>query len=142
HIDDAKESNVKKYLIHPLLHTLKILAYILAVNVVMGIIVYYVGEERIAEFMAKSGGLQPLLVTLVGLIPNCASSVIITQLFLADTISFGSCLGGLIVNAGLGIAFLFKANKNIKQNIAITVGLFVFAAIVALIFHYALGGLI
>jgi len=142
HIDDAKESNVKKYLLHPLLHTLKILAYILLVNIVMGILVYYVGEERIAAFMAKSGGLQPLLVTLVGLIPNCASSVIITQLFLADTISFGSCLGGLIVNAGLGIAYLFKANKNVKQNLAITAGLFVFALSVAIVFHYALAGLI
>lgn len=136
HIDDKKESNVKKYLVHPLLHTLKILAYIFIINIVMGIIVYYVGEERLAEFMSKSGVLQPILVTLVGLIPNCASSVIITELFLGGAISFGSCLGGLIVNAGLGIAFLFKANKRIKENFAIVGGLFVFAVVVAIVFHY------
>ncbi|MDE6605555.1 MAG: arsenic efflux protein [Clostridia bacterium] len=136
HIDDKKESNVKKYLVHPLLHTLKILAYIFIINIVMGIIVYYVGEERLAEFMSKSGVLQPILVTLVGLIPNCASSVIITELFLGGAISFGSCLGGLIVNAGLGIAFLFKANKHIKENFAIVCGLFVFAVVVAIAFHY------
>ncbi|MDE6372044.1 MAG: arsenic efflux protein [Clostridia bacterium] len=136
HIDDKKESNVKKYLVHPLLHTLKILAYIFIINIVMGIIVYYVGEERLAEFMSKSGVLQPILVTLVGLIPNCASSVIITELFLGGAISFGSCLGGLIVNAGLGIAFLFKANKHIKENFAIVGGLFVFAVVVAIAFHY------
>ncbi|MDE7348084.1 MAG: arsenic efflux protein, partial [Clostridia bacterium] len=106
HIDDKKESKVKKYLVHPLLHTLKILAYIFVINIIMGVIVYYVGEERLAEFMSKSGVLQPILVTLVGLIPNCASSVVITELFLGGAISFGSCLGGLIVNAGLGIAFL------------------------------------
>ncbi|MDE6885011.1 MAG: arsenic efflux protein, partial [Clostridia bacterium] len=122
HIDDAKESNVKKYIVHPLLHTLKILAYILIINVIMGMVVHFVGEDKIVEFMAKSGVLQPILVTLVGLIPNCASSVLITQLFLSDAISFGSCLGGLIVNAGLGIAFLFKENKRIKENILIVVG--------------------
>ena len=138
HIDDGKESNVKKYLVHPLLHTLKILAYILVINIVMGVIVYYVGEERLADFMSKSGVLQPILVTLVGLIPNCASSVIITELFLSGAISFGSCLGGLIVNAGLGIAFLFKSNKHIKENFAIVGGLFAFAVIVAIVFHYAI----
>lgn len=138
HIDDGKESKVKKYLVHPLLHTLKILAYILVINIVMGSIVYFVGEERLAAFMSKSGVLQPILVTLVGLIPNCASSVIITELFLNDTISFGSCLGGLIVNAGLGIAFLFKSNKRIKENFAIVGGLFVFAVIVAIIFHFVI----
>lgn len=136
HIDDERESKVKKYLVHPLLHTLKILAYILIINAVMGIVVYYVGEDKIAQFMTKSGVFQPIIVTLVGLIPNCASSVIITEMFLSDAISFGSCLGGLIVNAGLGIAFLFKANKNIKQNFAIVGGLFVFAVIVAIAFHY------
>ncbi|MDE6276309.1 MAG: arsenic efflux protein [Clostridia bacterium] len=136
HIDDGKESNVKKYLVHPLLHTLKILAYILIINIVMGVIVYYVGEERLATFMSKSGVLQPIIVTLVGLIPNCASSVIITELFLDGTVSFGSCLGGLIVNAGLGIAFLFKSNKHIKENFAIVGGLFVFAVVVAIAFHF------
>lgn len=136
HIDDVKESKVNKYLVHPLLHTLKILAYIFVINLIMGILVHYIGEEKLAEFMSKSGVLQPILVTLVGLIPNCASSVIITELFLADTISFGSCLGGLIVNAGLGLAYLFKANKNFKQNIAITGGLFAFALIVAVALHF------
>lgn len=137
-IDDGKESNVKKYLVHPLLHTLKILAYILLINIVMGIIVYFVGEERLTAFMSKSGVLQPIIVTLVGLIPNCASSVIITELFLDGTISFGSCLGGLIVNAGLGIAFLLKSNKRIKENLAIIGGLFAFAMIVAIIFHFVI----
>ena len=136
HIDDEKESNVKKYLVHPLLHTLKILAYIFVINLIMGILVHYIGEDRIADFMSKSGVLQPILVTLVGLIPNCASSVIITELFLADTISFGSCLGGLIVNAGLGIAYLFKANKNVKQNFAIVGGLFAFALVVSIALHF------
>ncbi|MBD5086851.1 MAG: arsenic efflux protein [Clostridiales bacterium] len=136
HIDDEKESDVKKYLVHPLLHTLKILAYIFIINFIMGTLIYFIGAERLAEFMSKSGVLQPIIVTLVGLIPNCASSVIITELFLSNTISFGSCLGGLIVNAGLGIAYLFKTNKNFKQNLAITGGLFAFALVIAIALHF------
>ena len=103
----------------------------------MGLVIHFVGEDKIADFMTKSGVLQPILVTLVGLIPNCASSVLITELFLSGTISFGSCLGGLMVNAGLGIAFLFKENKNVKQNLAVTFGLFGVALVVAIVFHYA-----
>ncbi len=136
HIDDGKESNVKKYLVHPLLHTLKILAYILAINIAMGMIVHFIGTDRIADFMSKSGVLQPIIATLVGLIPNCASSVLITKLYLADTISFGSCVGGLIVNAGLGVAYLFKANKNIKENLLITAGLFAFGLTVGIALFY------
>lgn len=136
-IEGGKYSTLKTYFVHPLLHTLKILAYILIINIIMGLIIHFVGEDNIAEFMTKSGVLQPVLVTLVGLIPNCASSVLITELFLSGTISFGSSLGGLIVNAGLGIAFLFKENKNVKENFAITFGLFGFALVVAIVFHYA-----
>lgn len=136
-IEGKKNSTIKIYVVHPLLHTLKILAYILIINIIMGLILHYVGEDKIAEFMSKTGVLQPILVTMVGLIPNCASSVLITQLFLADTISFGSALGGLIVNAGLGIAYLIKANKNIKQNCAIIFGLFAFALVIAIILHFA-----
>lgn len=136
-IESGKYSTLKTYFVHPLLHTLKILAYILVINIIMGLIIHFVGEDKIADFMSKSGVLQPILVTIVGLIPNCASSVLITQLFLSDTISFGSCLGGLMVNAGLGIAFLFKENKNVKQNLAVTFGLFGVALVVAIVFHYA-----
>ena len=63
--------------------------------------------------------LQPLIVPLVGLIPNCASSVLITQLLLLNGISFGSAVAGLCVNAGIGMAVLFKENKNIKQNLTV-----------------------
>ena len=63
--------------------------------------------------------LQPLIVPLVGLIPNCASSVLITQMLVLDGITFGSAVAGLCVNAGIGLAVLFKQNKNVKQNLGI-----------------------
>ena len=63
--------------------------------------------------------LQPLIVPLVGLIPNCASSVLITQMLLINGITLGSAIAGLCVNAGIGLAVLFKQNKNIKQNLTV-----------------------
>ena len=56
---------------------------------------------------------------MIGLIPNCASSVIITELYLNNTITFGSCMAGLLTGSGIGILILFKTNKNMKENIKI-----------------------
>ncbi len=66
----------------------------------------------------------PVVAALIGLIPNCASSVIITELYLSKIISFGSLIGGLLANAGTGLLILFRMNKNLKQNIFIVVLLF------------------
>ncbi len=118
-----------KYLWHPLLHTLTVSVYILAVNAALGIIIYYVTEARLAEFMQSSRLLQPLFAAIVGMVPNCASSVAIAELFASGALSLGGASAGLIANAGLGLAVLFKENKNIKENVAVFVTLFVFAVI-------------
>lgn len=107
------------YLLHPLVHSLKICAYILAFNLVFGLLIYFVGEENILEFLNRSGAFAPLFAVLVGLIPNCVGSVVITELYILGGISFGATLGGLIANAGIGYLVLFKQNKNIKENIVI-----------------------
>lgn len=103
--------------------------YILAVNAALGIIIYYVTEARLAEFMQSSRLLQPLFAAIVGMVPNCASSVAIAELFASGALSLGGASAGLIANAGLGLAVLFKENKNIKENVAVFVTLFVFAVI-------------
>ena len=104
---------------HPLLHCLKILLFILIINIIFGFIIHFVGEDRLTEMLAKSSYLQPLLAVLIGLIPNCASSVVITELYLLGGLSFGAILAGLCVNAGLGLMMLFKQDKNIKEVIFI-----------------------
>ena len=86
-------------------------------------IIFFVGENNVISFMQTFTWLQPLVVGVVGLIPNCASSVLITQLFLLEGISFGAAVAGLSVNAGIAIAVLFKQNKNIKHNLLIVGGL-------------------
>ncbi|MBQ7880690.1 MAG: arsenic efflux protein [Clostridia bacterium] len=100
---------------HPLLHCLKILLFILVINLVFGAIVEWVGEDNLTEFLSQSSALQPLLAVLIGLIPNCASSVVITELYLLGGLSFGAILAGLSVNAGLGLMVLFKQDKNPKE---------------------------
>lgn len=131
--EDEKEAKKKKrkkllerYLWHPLLHTFTVLLYVLAVNFLLGTLIYFIGEEKFAQFMNSSRLLQPLLASLVGLIPNCASSVAITELYAVGTLSLGGAVAGLSVNAGLGLAVLFKENKNVKENLAVLATLFVF----------------
>lgn len=121
--------------LHPLLHCLKISAFILIINVIFGCITHiWIGEEALTNFLSHSIYLQPLLAVLIGLIPNCASSVVLTELFLMGGLSFGALVAGLCVNAGLGLIILIKQNKNWKEN------LFIFAMLIipSLILGYAL----
>lgn len=111
-------------------HSLKIAAFILAVNIVLGVIIYYVTEERFMAFMKGNLAVQPLIASLVGLIPNCASSVVITESFLQGGISFGSCAAGLCANAGLGFVVLLKNTKEWKRNLALIAAAYVVAVLV------------
>ena len=119
-IENTTKTNPwKQYLLHPLVHTLKIYAYIFVVSFAFGLLVHYVGETNITNFLEGSKHFAPLVSCLIGLIPNCASSVIISNLFITGGLSFGACVAGLICNAGLGLFVLFKQNKHIKENLCI-----------------------
>ncbi len=98
-------------------HTLEITVFILIVNLIMGFILEIAGEENVSAFLNNMGIFQPFAASLVGLIPNCASSVIITELYASGSISFGTAVGGLCTGAGMGLAVLFRTNKNMKENL-------------------------
>ncbi len=115
-----------RFLWHPLLHTLTVSLYILAVNILLGVVIYFITEQRLAAFMSGVRFLQPLVAAIVGLIPNCASSVAIAELYGVGTLSLGGAVAGLSVNAGLGLAVLFKENKRMKENFVILALLFAF----------------
>ncbi len=119
--DEGEQNNkkdiLKTYLLHPLVHSVKVFLYILIINFLFGTLIYFVGQDKITVFLSQSGWYQPVIAGLIGLIPNCASSVIISQLYILGGISFGSCVAGLCVNAGMGVALLFRKNKNIKENL-------------------------
>lgn len=106
--------------LHPLLHCVKISLFILTINVIFGFITHiWVGEQRLITFLTASKYIQPILAVLIGLIPNCASSVALSQLFIMGGLNFGSLVAGLCVNAGLGMVMLLKQNKNWKENLFI-----------------------
>ncbi len=107
----------KKYVLYPVWHTLKVALFIFLVNFVLTAVIHSVGEDVFSAFMLKNRFLQPLITCLVGLIPNCASSVVITETFLSGGITFGSCVAGLCVNAGMGFVVLLKNMRQWKRNL-------------------------
>lgn len=121
---------------HPLVHSLKIILFIFIVNLIMGTIIYFWGEENLNNFLTSSYVFQPVLAVLIGLIPNCASSVILTELYLTGGISFGAVMAGLCVNAGLGIIYLFKKQKNIKEIVFILLMLIIPSLVLGYVLHY------
>ncbi len=123
-IEGDKKNLFKVFVLHPLIHTLKIFAFILAVNILFGGLIELVTEERLMAFLSSSKWFAPLLASLVGLIPNCAASVVLTSFYVHGGIGFGALMAGLIINAGIAIVVLFKQNKNLKQNFAILGGLY------------------
>lgn len=102
-------------------HTLQITLYILLVAFVLEVILGIVGEEALAGLISDRPVLGPVLAGIVGLIPNCASSVVLTQLYLDlnGAMSFGTMLAGLLVNAGVGLLVLFRVNHDKKDNLKI-----------------------
>jgi len=100
-------------------HTLNILLFIIFINFVLTTCFEYLGETYISKIFLKDSIFSPFISSLVGLIPNCGSSVMITELYLNNAISFGSMLAGLLTGSGVAIVILFKNNKNIKENIRI-----------------------
>lgn len=100
-------------------HTLNIFLFILLITLVLNTLIHFIGEENISNLILNMPVVGPLISGIVGLIPNCAGSVILTQLYLSNVISLGSMIGGLLVGSGIGILVLFRVNKNLKQNLKI-----------------------
>lgn len=100
-------------------HTINIIIFIVIITFILNTIIHFVGEEEIAHALASVPFVGILLIALVGFIPNCAGSVIITELYLSNLISLGAMMAGLLVGSGIGILVLFKSNKHLKQNFAI-----------------------
>lgn len=114
-------------------HTLSIFIFIILITFVINTLIFFIGEDNLATFVSSNPVLAPILSGLIGLIPNCASSVILTQLYLENVISVSAMLAGLFVGAGVGLAVLFKINKNIKENIKIVILLYCVGVIAGII---------
>lgn len=121
---------------HPLIHCIKISLYILVINIIFGTILMFVGEDNLIAFLNSSSVFQPLFAIIIGFIPNCVSSVVITELYLMGGLSFGSIVAGLSVNAGIGLIVLLKENKNKKENIFIISTLLISSLIIGYALHF------
>ena len=110
-------------------HTINIFIFILIITFIINIAIHLVGEETIGNFVQSNVILGPVLGGIIGLIPNCASSVILTQLYLQNVIPISTMISGLLVGAGVGLIVLFKMNKGIKQNLKITALLYAIGVI-------------
>ena len=113
---DCKHENI---LLSSLKHTINISIFILIVNIVLNILIFKIGEESLSNLLLNKSIWTYFVSSLIGLIPNCAGSVIITELYLSGFITIGVMLGGLLTGSGLGILLLFRINKNMKENILI-----------------------
>ncbi len=126
------EESLLKSAVH---HTLNIAFFILIVEFILNTSIHFLGEEHIAKFLMGNSIYGSFLTSLLGLIPNCASSVIITELFINGTIKFGSLIGGLLTGSGVSLLVLFKVNKNLKENITILIILYLIGALSGLIIN-------
>lgn len=129
------KSSVKLYVVEPLMHALKVTAFILMVNLILGFVIAEVGADRIAEGLIGGTYYEPFISAAVGLIPNCASSTVITETYVIGGIKFGSCIAGLCTNAGLGLVVLLKNTKKIKRNILLVLSLYAISVLVGIVIN-------
>lgn len=134
-ISQNAKNKWQAYLLYPVIHALKTLAFIFAINFLFGLLVHLIGESNIIAFMQTNKFIQPFLTAIVGLIPNCASSILITQLYTLNGISFGSMFAGLSVNAGVGLAVILKNKQKLKQNLLLVALLYIISITVGLLLN-------
>lgn len=137
HISDICEEehchcNEDGIIISSIKHTIKIGIFILIANILINIIIFKVGEDNISKVLLHKNIFTYFIASLIGLIPNCASSIILTELYLSNLITVGSLLAGLLPGSGLGILLLFKTNKNLKENITILSIVYIIGVVVGI----------
>lgn len=111
-------------------HTLKLFGYIFVFSGVLNLLTALTGIDTVSTFLLNGSVFQPFLTAVIGFIPNCAASVLLTELYLNGALSFAAVISGLCTNAGMGLILLFKVNKNYKENLSIA-GLLYLTAVAA-----------
>lgn len=120
-------------IIPALKHTLKTLIFIFIITFILNAAFHYIGEDNIKHIFDKTNIFTPFIAGLIGLIPNCGSSIILTELYIANILPLSSALAGLLAGSGVALLILFKSNPNIKENIKIVGILYSISVITGLI---------
>lgn len=129
-ICDKEHCHCEHGIIKPALkHTINISLFILAMTFIINVIFTYVGEEFLSKLFLKDTIFGPFVSSLIGLIPNCGASVVLTELYLNNAINLSALISGLLTGSGTALIVLFKGNKNIKENIFILLLLYLLGSI-------------
>ena len=135
-ICDEEHCHCEHGILKPALkHTLNISLFILVMTFIINIIFTYIGEDFLSKLLLKDTIFGPFITSLIGLIPNCGASVILTELYLNNAIDLASLIGGLLTGSGTALIVLFKGNKNIKENIFIVLLLYLLGSISGVIIN-------
>ena len=118
-----------------LIHTVKVFGFLLLFTVIIDLIVAFIGTDTLSHLLLSESIFKPFLSAIIGFIPNCASSVLLTQLYIEGTLSFGALIAGLCTNAGAGLLVLFRDKSKFKENIKILGILYICAVIPGIILH-------
>ncbi|MDD6214356.1 MAG: putative manganese transporter [Firmicutes bacterium] len=117
-------------------HAVRIFIFIFTVNILLGLAAEYISPAM--EFVTHHKVLQAFVTALFGLIPNCAASVVLTELYIAGKITLGALVGGLCTGAGVGLVVLFKLNKSLKQNMTILALIYFIGAVSGIVLQFML----
>lgn len=118
-----------------LIHTAKVFGFLLLFTIIIDLAVSLIGTEALSHLLLSDSVFQPLLAAVIGFIPNCASSVLLTQLYIEGTLSFGSLIAGLCTNAGAGMLILFRDKSKIRENLKVLGILYMCSVIPGVILH-------
>ena len=118
-----------------LIHTAKVFGFLLLFTIIIDLFVAFIGTDSLSHLLLSESVLQPFLAGIIGFIPNCASSVLLTQLYISGTLSFGSLVAGLCANAGAGMLILFRNKKKLKENIKILGLLYICSVVPGILLH-------
>ena len=117
-------------------HTFRIFIYLFVFNLILNFAIELLGIQKLSEILLGNTVFQPIIAAIIGLIPNCAASVILTQLYLSGAISFASVVSGLCTGAGVGLIVLFKMNSDQKENFRILQTLVAIASVAGMFFQF------
>ena len=117
-------------------HTLQVTFFIFLVSLALNIVLTLVGEEGLESLLSSNEVLAIIGSGIVGLIPNCAASVTIAQLYVEGVLSLGACMAGLLSAAGVGLLVLLRTNRHAGENIAILGALAAFSIVCGLVIHF------
>ncbi len=129
------EHGILKSSIH---HTLSTFTFVLIITFVINIVIGLIGEDSFSKIILSNSIFQPLVASIIGLIPNCAASVLLSSLYIEGSLSLGSIIGGLSTGAGIGGLILFKTNKNIKENLTIVGLVYIIGAVCGILIDIVL----